>query len=169
VNEIVHYERIALVTQVRSLAATHFSLTQIGRGLRYFSPSPSFSPFSNLVLASIFYVKRSPIHSLVKSNTIVNRLQNGKSSERLDTPRIAPLRMPQVYAQYYFPSLTYLLKLLGDEMWTFGDFGDVCPMCGHEKCWCGSCAEELDDEDKITLERTKSNKLKKRARVLVAF
>jgi hypothetical protein len=54
-------------------------------------------------------------------------------------------------------------------MWTFGNFGDVCPMCGHEKCWCGSCAEELDDEDEMTLERTKSNKLKKRARVLVAF
>jgi hypothetical protein len=122
-----------------------------------------------LILAFVSYVKFNLIHSLVQSSAIVNRLQNGKSAERLDTPRIALLRMPQVYAQQYLASIIYLLKLLGDEMWTFGDFGDVCPMCGHEKCWCGSCAEELDDEDEITLERTKSNKLRKKARVLVAF
>jgi hypothetical protein len=112
VNEIVSNERIALVTQVRSQAATHFSLTQIGGELHYFFPSPSFSPFSNLVLASIYYVKRSPIHSLVKSNTIVNRLQNGKFPERLDTPRIAPLRMPQVYAQCFFLLHTILTQII---------------------------------------------------------
>jgi hypothetical protein len=66
------------------------------------------------------------------------------------------------------PSST-LLILVGDEMWTSGDFGDVCYVCGHEKCWCGCCAEVQDDVEVTELVRTKSNKLKKKSMVLAAF
>jgi hypothetical protein len=54
VKEIVNDERIALVTQVRSQAATHFSLTQIGRGLRYFSPLLLFPRFQIWYLLPYF-------------------------------------------------------------------------------------------------------------------
>jgi hypothetical protein len=62
-----------------------------------------------------------------------------------------------------------LFTLLGDEMWTFGNFGDVCPMCGHEKCWCGCCAEAQDDVEETELAGIKLNKLKKKSLMLAAF